>query len=70
MRKQTTITGLGSLEAGKAYRLLLHVGLNSVKFDALVADWNIHDEEQDFMMVASIEVWLDGGELDVTEHQD
>lgn len=68
--KQTTITGLGALEAGKAYRLLLHVGLNSVKFDALVADWNIHDEEQDFMMVASIEVWLDGGELDVTEHQD
>lgn len=68
--KQTTITGLGALQVGKAYRLLLHVGLNSVKFDALVADWNIHDEEQDFMMVASIEVWLDGGELGVTEHQD
>lgn len=68
--RQTTITGLDHLEAGKAYRLVLHVGMNSVKFDALVADWNVHDEEQDFMMVASIEVWLDGGIIPVTEKQE
>ena len=35
----TWSSGTG-LEAGKNYKLLLHLGLNSVKFDATVADWD------------------------------
>ena len=28
------------LESGKKYQILLHLGMNSVKFEAAVSDWN------------------------------
>lgn len=61
------------LEPGKQYRLQLHLGMNSVKMEAKVADWNVDGEtpadpeRQQFEMLASIEVWLDGGEITVEE---
>lgn len=41
---QVTIPG-GSLAANKYYKLLIHLGLTSVKFSATVADWVSYDDE-------------------------
>jgi len=38
--KDITWSGATGLEAGKNYTLKLHLGLNSVKFDAAVAEWD------------------------------
>lgn len=40
-----TITGL-KLENGKKYTITLHLGLNSVQFDAAVSDWGTGSDEE------------------------
>ena len=40
----TTAAGPAGLESGKAYTVKLHLGMNSVKYDAAVGDWETGDE--------------------------
>lgn len=39
-----TITGIGAMEAGKKYVVTLHLGLNSVDFDAEITDWGAGED--------------------------
>ena len=39
----TTAAGPAGLESGKAYTIKLHLGMNSVKYDAAVGDWETGD---------------------------
>lgn len=45
--KEITFNGSNSLENGKQYLLKLHLGLNSVKFDAEVVEWDAVNNESD-----------------------
>jgi len=53
--KKTSVISAG-LSAGKQYKLQLHLGLNSVKMDASVAEWDVTDVTA-FETIASIEAW-------------
>ena len=56
----TNTTGLvRKLEAGHSYKLNLHLGLNSVKFDAAVVDW-IDEPKQDVDLPLNIPAFEQG----------
>ncbi len=57
--KEVSFGSVPFVQAGKKYKLLLHLGLNSVKFDAAVSDWT--DSE------ASADSWHPISELDSGE---
>lgn len=49
-----------SLEAGKAYTINLHLGMNSVKFDAAVVDWDAIVPGSDIDLPANMPVFAAG----------
>ena len=51
IENRITKTGIftGGLVSGKAYTLKLHLGMNSVKFDATVGDWGTGTEEDQWL---------------------
>lgn len=52
-----------NLEAGKAYEINLHLGMNSVKFDANVVDWDDMQPGSDIDLPANMSVYTAGNPM-------
>ncbi len=53
----TNNVNIGALESNKAYTLVMHLGLTSIKFAAEVAQWNSNDGETPTETTPSV-IWL------------
>lgn len=63
--KEISFGALRKLEAGHSYKLNLHLGMNSVKFDAAVVDW-IEEPKQDVDLPLNVPAFPAGSDPSVT----